>query len=77
MQFGLRLRALREQAGLTQQQLADSSKIHRVTIARAETGTREIGLTSVLALADALAVEPGELLNGLVPINQTDDVADS
>lgn len=64
-EFGLRLRAAREEAGMTQQQLAAAANIHRVTIARVEAGTRELGLTSIVALAEALSVETGSLVQGL------------
>lgn len=50
---------------MTQQQLAAAANIHRVTIARVEAGTRELGLTSIVALAEALSVETGSLVQGL------------
>jgi transcriptional regulator with XRE-family HTH domain len=54
--FGARLRELREQAGLTQQQLAERAGIHKLTVAKFEQGLREPGWSTVQALVDALGV---------------------
>lgn len=67
-EFGRRVRSLREQAGLTQEELAKSSNMHRVTIARVEAGTREVGLTSIIALARGLSVDVEELLRGFTAV---------
>jgi transcriptional regulator with XRE-family HTH domain len=56
--FPGRLRELRERAGLTQEQLADRAGVKRDAVARWESGRREPGWSSVLALADALGVTP-------------------
>ncbi len=55
-QFGPRLKALREQAGLSQQALAERVGLSRVGISRLEQGERSPTWKHVLALADALAV---------------------
>lgn len=60
-----RLTELRTKRGLSQQQLADKSGVHRVTIARLETGARPITgitLSTAIALADALDVSPVDLV---------------
>ena len=54
--FGGRLKELREQAGLTQQQLADRAGLSLRGVSQWERGVREPGWGSVLALADALGV---------------------
>jgi transcriptional regulator with XRE-family HTH domain len=54
--FGPRLRALRQQKGLTQTELAEMAQLHPQTLVKLEAGDREPGWSTLLALADALAV---------------------
>ncbi len=54
--FAGRLRELRTEAGLTQEQLAERAGVKRDAVARWERGTREPSWSNVIALADALAV---------------------
>ncbi len=54
--FGGRLREMRADAGLTQQQLADKVGLHRVALARLETGESSPSWETVLALSTALGV---------------------
>jgi transcriptional regulator with XRE-family HTH domain len=54
--FAARLRQLRADAKLTQEELAERSGVHRQTIARLELGTRKPAWETVLALADTLGV---------------------
>jgi transcriptional regulator with XRE-family HTH domain len=54
--FARRLRELREQAGLTQEGLAERSRISRVGISRLESGAHEPSWSTVEALAAALGV---------------------
>jgi len=61
------LRDLRAKAQLTQQQLADAAGVNISQIQKLEAGTikaENISLRNGLALADALGVEPEDLLNG-------------
>lgn len=57
-----RLKRLRERKALTQEQLAKKAGVNRATIARLEGGTDEPFPTTVRKLADALRVEPEELM---------------
>jgi len=58
----IRLRELREAAGLTQEELADKVGIYQGTISDHERGkATRIDLSLIERLADALEVEPGEL----------------
>lgn len=57
-----RLRDVRQRKALTQQQLADRAGVNRVTIARIEGGEDEPFPTTVRKVADALGVEPSDLL---------------
>jgi transcriptional regulator with XRE-family HTH domain len=54
--FAGRLKELREQAGLTQQQLADKAGLSKFGISDLEQGRRIPGWDTVLALASALGV---------------------
>lgn len=56
------LKVVRERRALTQQQLAERAGINRVTIARLEGGHDQPFPTTVRKLADALGVEPAELM---------------
>jgi transcriptional regulator with XRE-family HTH domain len=60
-----RLKPIRERRALTQQQLAELAQINRVSLARLETGQSEARPTTVRKLADALGVDPGELMEPL------------
>jgi transcriptional regulator with XRE-family HTH domain len=54
--FALRLKALREAAGLTQSQLAERSGLHLGAVFKLEQGRREPSWATVQALCDALGV---------------------
>ena len=57
-----RLRALREQVPMTQEELASAAGLNRVTIAKIEAGTVEPYPSTVRKLADALGIEARELM---------------
>lgn len=59
--FGLRVRALREAAALSQEALAARAGLHRTYVSSLERGRRNVGLDNVLRLAWALGVAPGRL----------------
>lgn len=63
--FGQRLRELRAEHGVSQDQLALRTGIHATAIGRFERGDREPRLTSILRIARGLDVPPGTLLDGL------------
>jgi transcriptional regulator with XRE-family HTH domain len=63
--FGRRLKELRRNAGVSQDDLARAADVHPTMVGRLERGSREPRLTTVLRLAAGLGVEPGELVNGL------------
>ncbi|MEX0684226.1 MAG: helix-turn-helix transcriptional regulator [Dehalococcoidia bacterium] len=60
--IGTRIRRLREAAALTQQQLATSAGLGRVTLVRIEKGDQSPRYDTLLALARALKRPLGELL---------------
>jgi transcriptional regulator with XRE-family HTH domain len=63
--FGANLRALRELRKLSQEQLADSSDMHRTYLSGIERGIRNPSLHNILRLARALDVTLADLLEGL------------
>ena len=58
----VRLKGVRERRALTQQQLAEKAGVNRVTIARLERGKDQPFPTTVRKLADALRVDPADLM---------------
>jgi ribosome-binding protein aMBF1 (putative translation factor) len=63
--FGANVRAARERAGLTQEQLGLRAGFDMSNISRYEAGQQEPGLTVVVRLARGLGVQPAELLRDL------------
>jgi transcriptional regulator with XRE-family HTH domain len=63
--FGRRLRAARTEAGLTQEQLAGRAELHATFIANIERGYSAPSLGTLIRLASALGLRPGELVDGL------------
>lgn len=61
-QFGANLRAARQEAGLSQEQLGLRAEVHPVEVSRLETGGRDPKLSTVLRLEKALDLEHGTLL---------------
>ena len=62
VRFGQRLRQLRLAAGLSQEELADLSGLHRTYISSVELGKRNVSLRNIDALATALEVPIHELV---------------
>jgi transcriptional regulator with XRE-family HTH domain len=64
-QFGRNLRAVREEKGWTQEELAEKAGLASVQISRVERGVREVRLTTLLRLTAALETTPARLFDGL------------
>jgi transcriptional regulator with XRE-family HTH domain len=62
--FGKRVRELRAARKWTQERLAEESGLAAVQLSRIENGEHEPKLTTIIRLARALSVTPGELLGG-------------
>lgn len=60
--FGTRLRDVRENAGISQEKLAELAKLHRTYVSSVERGKRNISLVNIERLADALGVSMKELM---------------
>ena len=62
------IRLYREKAGLTQQQLSEKSGVNQRVLSRLELGQRQPTIDHLIALADALAVEPETLYPPLAKV---------
>lgn len=60
--FGQKIKERRKELGLTQEELAKASGLHRTYIAGIEAGKRNISLKNLEKLAKALRVSPDDLL---------------
>jgi len=61
--LGVRISQLRLEAGMTQSKLAEKSNLSIDSISRIERGDRAPSLESLEKIAEALGVDPAELLN--------------
>lgn len=60
--LGSNLKAARTRLGLTQEQVAERSGVHATEVSRIEAGKRDPQVSTLVRLAKALDVAPGELL---------------
>jgi transcriptional regulator with XRE-family HTH domain len=67
--FGERVRKRRQQLGLSQEQLAVTSGLHWTFVGQVERGQRNLSLHNILKLAAGLEINPGKLMNDLLPPN--------
>lgn len=61
--FGKVLRALRIEAGLTQEELGFEAELQRNYISSLELGNKQPSLTSLYKISQALRIKPGRLLD--------------
>ena len=61
--FGARVRALRDDAGLTQEALAAAAGLHWTYIGQVERGQRNLTYKNILRLARGLGVDPPVLMS--------------
>lgn len=64
-QFGANLVYLRKRAGLSQEQVGFLADLHRTEIGMLERGIRQPRIDTLIKLAGALELTPGELLDGI------------
>ncbi|MCL7763253.1 helix-turn-helix domain-containing protein [Polaribacter sp. Z014] len=62
-EFGLRIRDLRTQENLSQEQLSFRTGFHRTYIGMIERGERNISLTNIAVFSKAFEMDISELLN--------------
>lgn len=61
--LGPRLREARERLELTQEEVAERSGVHSTEVSRIEAGKRDPQVSTLLRLAKAVEVKPGQLLD--------------
>ena len=62
VRFGQRLRKVREQAGISQEKLAELAGLHRTYVSSVERGLRNISIENIEKLAKALHVSMARLM---------------
>jgi transcriptional regulator with XRE-family HTH domain len=62
LKFGQAVRKTREAAGLSQEELAHRSGLHRTYVSDVERGTRNLSLWTVKRLCDALGMPASRIL---------------
>lgn len=63
--FGDRVRSLRNQAGISQEKLAELAAIHRTYVSGIERGERNVSLINIRRIADALNISVSKLMEGI------------
>ncbi|MCY4641513.1 MAG: helix-turn-helix transcriptional regulator [Gammaproteobacteria bacterium] len=59
--FGCRLRNIRSEKGISQEELASLAGVHRTYIGGIERGERNVSLRNIFAISHALGIETTEL----------------
>lgn len=71
--LGQRVRAVRlshagaKRASMSQEALAEKVGVHRTYVGQVERGEVNIALSNLLRLAEALDLDPGDLIRGMKP----------
>ena len=60
--LGTAVRDRRHEIGLSQEALADTCRLHRTYIGSVERGERNVSLENIVRIADALDIQPSELI---------------
>jgi len=63
--FGKNLARCRKRVGISQEEKAVRASLHRTAVGQIERAERVCRIDTLIKLAGALGVEPGELLEGL------------
>ena len=71
--FGTQLRSARQQAGLSQDELAHLAGLHRTFVSLLERGLRNPTLDTILKLCRALDLEPGAFVSSVEQLADSDN----
>jgi len=63
--LGARIQKLRTERGLSQEELADQSGLHRTYISHIERGSRNITVVGLCKVAKGLKLTPSELMENI------------
>lgn len=63
--LGQKIREQRTAIGLSQEELADLSGLHRTYIGSIERGERNVSIQNIVLIARALSISPSTLLDGI------------
>ncbi len=63
--IGVNLRTARTGLGITQEEVSRRSGVHPTEVSRIEAGSRNLRVETLIALARAVEVPPGRLLDGV------------
>lgn len=61
------VRTIRQEVGLSQEELGYRAGLHRTYISSVERAERNVSIENIFAIAKALGVEPGELMKAVGP----------
>ncbi len=64
-EFGSRIRTIRKELAMSQEELGDVAGLHRTYIGHLERGEVNPSLINILRVAKALKVDPSSLVSGL------------
>jgi transcriptional regulator with XRE-family HTH domain len=67
LELGTRVRKRRKELELSQEKLAERADLHWTYISSVERGERNVTLSTLTRLANALSVDPADLVRGLKP----------
>lgn len=63
--FGANLARCRKRVGISQEELGFRASLHRTEVGQLERGVRLARIDTLVKLAGALSIDPGDLLDGL------------
>ena len=66
LELGHRIKMYRNARGLSQDQLSEKCELHRTYLSMVERGEKNLTITNLLKISEALKITPSDLLKDLV-----------